>query len=127
MWKKAGIVLNVFLITLAGPSAGVADAFYDDLFTSSGTPITANGLFFSAQFTAMSVGTGTFAFTDLSGFQGFNPVTVVNGTPDGLAYTITEQVSPAPAPSSLLLAGVGVALLGLLRLRRRVTSCFSSL
>jgi hypothetical protein len=94
-----------------GPSTGVADATYDDLFANSGTPITANGLFFSAQFTAASVGTGTFTFTNLSGFQGFNSVNVINGTPDGLAYTITEQATPAP--SSFLLAGLGVALLAL--------------
>jgi hypothetical protein len=90
----------------------VADATYDDLLSNSGLPISSNGVFYSASFIAQSAGSGTFQITFLSGFQGFDPVTVTNGTPDGLAFTVVPSVA-TPAPPSLLLAGLGAAFLAL--------------
>jgi hypothetical protein len=111
---SAGSVVPDLSGFFTGPTPGVASATYDDLFSTSGSPITSNGLFYSAQFTATSVGSGTFNLTDLSGFQGFNPVTVDNGTPNGLAYTVLpESPITTPAPPSLLLAGLGCTLLAL--------------
>jgi hypothetical protein len=118
----AGSIVPDLTGFFTAPSTGVADATYDVLFSNSNTPITTNGVFFTAHFTATAPGTGTFHITNLNGFQGFNPVTVTDGTPGGaLTFSVAAPTSAVPEPASLLLAGIGgaCALGGAWRARRR--------
>jgi hypothetical protein len=89
---------------MTAPQVGIADATYDDLFNSTNHPISTDGVFYSFSLVAASPGSGTFGFTFLSGFQGFDSVPVSNGTPNGLAFTISPAASAVPEPSSLVLA-----------------------
>jgi hypothetical protein len=97
------------------PSAlpGLADASYDDLFAASGSPITANGLFYSFGVTVQSAGQGTisFDFVDSSGSDASGaPLPVVNaGGP--LTFATATAV---PEPSSWLSLGIGLPIASIL-------------
>jgi hypothetical protein len=93
----------------AGPNAGIADGTYDMLFNATNTPINSDGIFFSFQVQAVNPGSGTIDFSSISAFQGFDPVLLTNGTPDGLAFTIlSSQPTSTPEPSTVLLSGIGI-------------------
>jgi hypothetical protein len=86
---------------------GLADASYDDLFAASGSPIAANGLFYSFSVTVQGPGQGTIAFdfVDSSGSDasGAPLPTVTAGDPLTFA-----TVSAVPEPSAWLLLGIGL-------------------
>lgn len=95
---------------------GLADASYDDLFAASGSPIAANGLFYSFSVTVQGAGSGTIAFdfVDSSGSDasGAALATVTAGDPLNFA------TAAVPEPSGLILLAVGLGPL-LVHVRRR--------
>lgn len=95
-----------------------ASGNYDDLFANSGSPISANGLFFSVTATVAMAGTsGTVSLANQTAFQGFNQITPADNTPGGgLAFSISPAAA-VPAPPGMFLAGWGAFLLLLARLR----------
>ena len=98
-----------------------ADASYDNLFSISGDPITANGTFISFDVTATGVGSGTvfFDFVDSWGIDAAGePLdTVLAGEP--LAFTVSEDVVIPEASSVLVWSGlIGLGALAHFRRRR---------
>ncbi|WP_165228128.1 PEP-CTERM sorting domain-containing protein [Aquisphaera insulae] len=87
---------------------GAADAFYDAVFFSTtNTPITSNGVFYSFEVVVLQVGSGVLSFdvSSLAAADGSNdPVSLAAG-PD-LPFTVVRAV---PEPASL-----GMAMLGIL-------------
>lgn len=96
---------------LPSSGVGVADGTYDDLFNDGLNAISANGVFFSFGVVAQETGAGTFSLASLDAFQGFDAVPVTNGTPNGLAFSISPAAVPEPAAVALL--GIGVICLAL--------------
>jgi hypothetical protein len=120
----AGSVIPSLDGFLTAPASGTADATFDDLFTSSGTPISADGTFYSFSVEALAAGSGTFALTFTSGFAGFDPVPVDNGTPAGLAFTISPtQPIATPEPYSITLVAAFAASAAIGCTRRGRTGC----
>jgi hypothetical protein len=84
--------------------SGLADASYDALFASSGSPITDNGLFYSFSVVVQGLGQGTIAFdfVDSSGSDASGaplPTVTAGGT---LSFS---TVSAVPEPSGFVLMG----------------------
>lgn len=105
---------------------GLADASYDDLFAASGSPIAANGLFYSFGVTVQGSGQGTIAFdfVDSSGSDasGAPLPTVIAG--NTLSFS---TVSGVPEPSSFVLLGTGALVLAVCAVGKLASLLFSGI
>jgi hypothetical protein len=92
---------------------GEADAFYDAVFVAvTGTPISADGVFYSFDVVAQTPGSGTMGLdpSSLAASDGSNnPITL--GTGADISYTILAPTA-VPEPDTLSLALVLIALAG---------------
>jgi hypothetical protein len=84
---------------LSASFPGTADALYDQLFATTGDPVTTNGVFFEFVVTPLVPGSGAMHFSFVDGTPG-----MVSPGAD-LQYTVVAPQSVIPEPASLCVWG----------------------
>ena len=98
------IIVDLSGLAPGGSSDGQASVNYDDAFATSGSPILANGLFFSFTVVAQAAGSGTIYFSFTDAFLNGDSVTP---TPmNSLPFTVLAARA-IPEPSALILCAFG--------------------
>jgi hypothetical protein len=102
---------------LTSPAAGIADASYSDVFSSTNESIATNGLFFQFTVVAQSVfGSGNLSVSFVDAFDpNFNSIPISSG-PE-LSFQVTPQSGAVPEPGTFFLLASAAVLLTFCQVR----------